>query len=484
MAVAAGSLTDIAREHTRLSADAIEHLKRLVASWGVIADLCFSDLLLFTPTSREAGRFVVLAQVRATTGQTLYPEDQVGRVIDESERPLVARVWRTGHVQRGEATLAEGFRVNVEAVPVPSGGTVVGILTRDALPSTGRRPSPLERTYLETADAIVHMVASGAFPFPAGPELEQGPRVGDGILRLDGAGKITYASPNAVSAFHRLGLVPIEGATLGELGIDDSAVRTAFALVAPITEEIEKGDIVVILGVIPLVEQRLPIGALLLLRDVTELRRQERLLLSKDVMIREIHHRVKNSLQTTASLLSLQARTLESAEARAALEESERRIRSIALVHETLSRDTTDVVPFRTVLRALVSMVEEGLTRPEHDLTFIVDGDPGELSGEIATPLAVVLNELLQNAVEHAFRDGRKGSVSVCIERNDAHLRVDVRDDGVGLPPGFDLDRDGGLGMQIVDTLVHSQLAGTMKLLCEGGTVARLVIPLNETTAG
>ena len=130
------------------------------------------------------------------------------------------------------------------------------------------------------------------------------------------------------------------------------------------------------------------------------------MLVSKDATIREIHHRVKNNLQTIAALLRLQGRHLQSPEARAALEESERRIRAIAVVHETLSRDPRDVVLFDDIVRPLVRVVQETVSSPDTDLRFEVDGDAGYLPGDLATPLAVVLNELMQNAVDHAFPRG------------------------------------------------------------------------------
>ena len=171
-------------------------------------------------------------------------------------------------------------------------------------------------------------------------------------------------------------------------------------------EEIERDDVSVLARVLPLVDQKQPAGALVLLRDVSDLRRRDRLLLSKDATIREIHHRVKNNLQTIASLLRLQGRRLQSPEGRVALAESERRIRSIAIVHETLSREAGDVVSLNEIVRPLARLVEDTASSPDHTIRFKVEGDAGELPGEVATPLAVVLNELMQNAVDHAFPEG------------------------------------------------------------------------------
>src|SRR5690606_32804276 len=155
------------------------------------------------------------------------------------------------------------------------------------------------------------------------------------------------------------------------------------------SEEVERGAAVVLLHCLPLLEHGVVSGALVLLRDVSELRRRDRLLVSKDATIREIHHRVKNNLQTISSLLRLQGRRLSSPEARTAIEESVRRIRSIALVHETLAHEAGDELAFDAIVRPLVRMVEEGLVAPESPVTFEVEGDAGMLPATMATSLAV-----------------------------------------------------------------------------------------------
>jgi two-component sensor histidine kinase len=255
----------------------------------------------------------------------------------------------------------------------------------------------------------------------------------------------------------------------------------------PVTIELENGlDTTVVARCVPLVEAGRATGAVVLTRDISELRSRDRLLKSKDATIREIHHRVKNNLQTISSLLRLQSRRLDSPEAKAALEESVRRIRSIALVHETLSREAGDDVPFIEIVRPLVRMVEEGLSSPERPLGFKVVGDAGRLPATIATPLAVVLTELLQNVVDHAFPDGSAdhvGQTVVELANDGDQLRVLVTDDGVGLPPAFSLEASTGLGLHIVRTLVTSELAGTIDMRRgDGGpdrcgTVVEVLVP-------
>ena len=173
---------------------------------------------------------------------------------------------------------------------------------------------------------------------------------------------------------------------------------------------------------------------MLLVRDVTELRKRDRLLLSKDATIREIHHRVKNNLQTISSLLRLQARRLTNPEAMAAVSESVRRIRTIALVHESLSREPGDDVTFIEIVRPLLRLAEEGLQSPDRPVRFTVRGDGGRIPATIATPLSVVLTELLQNAVDHGFPEGSAGGgVVVQLENGDSQLAIQVVDDGHGV---------------------------------------------------
>ena len=168
-----------------------------------------------------------------------------------------------------------------------------------------------ERTYLDVFERLADMVAQSAFPFPdEDVGTEEAPRVGDGVVVVDADGRVEFASPNAMNAFHRMGIyTQPEGRRFGDLDIEESAVEWALATGRPVVEEVERRpDVIVLVHCIPLLSHGVVTGAMILLRDVTDVRRLDRLLLSKDAAIREVHHRVKNNLQTISSLLSLQAR--------------------------------------------------------------------------------------------------------------------------------------------------------------------------------
>jgi len=238
---------------------------------------------------------------------------------------------------------------------------------------------------------------------------------------------------------------------------------------------------------VPLVGQNESRGAIVLLRDITELRLRDRLLVSKDATIREIHHRVKNNLQTISSLLRLQGRRLESDEAKLAIDESVRRIRAIALVHETLANETADDVSLADVAGMLARTAQDSFTSPERPIHFEVIGDAGLVPSDIVTPLAVVLNELLQNTVDHAFPasslvdEGDIGLVEIFLDRTEEQIRMAVRDNGIGVPPDFDSETQQGLGLTIIRGLATTELGGAIEVRRRDdlpGSEALIEVPL------
>jgi len=216
-------------------------------------------------------------------------------------------------------------------------------------------------------------------------------------------------------------------------------------------------------------------GGLVLLRDVTELRRRDRELVTKDAMIREIHHRVKNNLQTVAALLRLQARRIDIPEGRVALEEAVRRVGAIAVVHETLSQTFDETVDFDDVTDRLTGLVTEVGTQGAPIRTQRT-GSFGAISSDAATPLAMIFTELIQNAVQHAFDADRGGVIEIQCAREGEGLLLSIEDDGVGLPEAFEIEHAESLGLSIVSTLV-GELGGTISLgRRDNGTGTRVVV--------
>jgi two-component sensor histidine kinase len=500
------TLTDLAGKAGIHGAD-VEWLHALISDWQLLADLSFADLVLWAPlrAGQEAdeawpagSNWIALAQMRPTTAPTALPDDVVGTLRQPGERPFLVAAFSERRICReGDPEWTRGVPVRHETIPVIRGDDVIAVIERSTNLSAARTPSRLDLAYLAAADDLAQMVAAGMFPDPGEePALVRSPRVGDGMLRLSKSGKVTYASPNALSAYRRLGLTAdLVGKQLGPLTSrlvagreprDDSLMVAASGR-AHAETEIDANGSVVQLRTIPLVVGGERAGALILLRDVTELRHRERELLTKDATIREIHHRVKNNLQTVAALLRLQARRLRAPEARSALEEAVRRVGSIAIVHETLSQVPDETVDFDDIASRVAMMAGE-VAAPEARVTPELIGEFGLLPALIATPLALVLTELLQNALQHGLSKpghAAAGSLEITALRRPGRLTVTVSDNGAGLPEDFDLENTTSLGLQIVRTLVLTELDGRLEIepRAGGGTRVLVELPLGDPAA-
>ncbi|WP_116045752.1 sensor histidine kinase [Amycolatopsis palatopharyngis] len=495
------TLTELLGEHSRLSGEAADHLQMVVAEWQLLADLSFADFLLWVPVDDgghlgDSGEFVCAAQARPTTAPTAHPEDVVGTRFTTEDHPQLARAMREVRICREEDPhWYLDLPMRREAIPVAFRGEVIAVLSRETNLAAPRVPSPLEIAYLGSAADLCQMIADGTFPTGGtDADVHTSPRVGDGLIRLDTGGGVVFASPNGLSAYHRMGHESdLVGARLAPL--TRSLIRDPFdatevshrildALAGKPSSRIEvdsRRGAVVLFRALPLRPSGQPAGALVLVRDVTEVKRRDRALLSKDATIREIHHRVKNNLQTVAALLRLQSRRTPSPEAKQALGESVRRVASIAMVHEALSMSVDERVDLDKLLDNVLPMVGEVATA-ESQVRLARTGSFGVVAAEIATPLVMVIAELVQNALGHAFPDSRPGTVEILVERSARRMDVLIRDDGRGLPPGFSLERAEGLGLQIARTLVESELRGSLSLRGPGtgGTEAALRIPLSR----
>jgi two-component system, sensor histidine kinase PdtaS len=459
------TLNDVLHEQTSLDAADVEWLHLLLGDWQLLSDLSFGDLVLWVPAI--SGGWYAAAHVRPTTGPMVFFDDIVGQRLDSGRRPLMDQSFQDQRIVRErDPEWRDDMPIREEVIPVVREGRALAVLTRHTNLATLRTPTRLELTYLATADALARMIAAGEFPTPGAPTGQRrgAPRVGDGVIRLDADGTVNYASPNAISAIHRLGHVgDVVGASLAKITTDvlrdEAAVDESLALVvtgrAPWRSEVDSRGSSVSVRAIPLIEGGQRTGAIVLVRDISELRRRERELLTKDATIREIHHRVKNNLQTVAALLRMQSRRLPDNEARAALDEAVRRVGTIALVHETLSQGFDETVDFDQIAARGLAAVVEVATR-DVPVRAERSGSFGRMRAEDATALAMVVTELVHNAVEHGLAQSG-GLVSVQAQRShDEHdelLTVTVTDDGSGLPEGFDPARP-GLGTQIVTSLV------------------------------
>ena len=198
----------------------------------------------------------------------------------------------------------------------------------------------------------------------------------------------------------------------------------------------------------------------------------------KEVLLREIHHRVKNNLQVISSLLNLQVSTLRSADARKGLIESQSRIQSMALVHQLLyqSRDLANI-DLGEYLDDLVHRLAATYRVPTSPIETSVTAPRMHLDIDRAIPCGLIVNELVTNSLIHAFPEGRPGRISVCVTKNEAGLVLEVRDDGIGLPDNIDFESASTFGLRIARILAE-QLDGSIEIVRNAGTTIRLKCPI------
>ena len=472
------NIEDYIEGKSPLSTNQVHRLRELVADWQLLADLSFADLILWVPLRKDFKSwptgYVAVAHIRPTTSATVFAHDVIGEEIAWGVRARIDEALSKAEIVRDTEPEKIGeLMIKEETIPVIFDGQVIAVISRHRDSDLMRQPSRLELNYRQIAHDLYRMVSEGNFPYADANSLfDPAVRVGDGLIRLDVSGIISYASPNARSAFSRMGWTnELEGFALGETArsiatstheAQEEGLEVGLSGKALRRVEIENSGGTIEFLVLPLIAGVDRVGAIVLLQNVTELRRRERELVTKDATIREIHHRVKNNLQTVSALLRLQARRIEDPSASAALEEAVRRIASIALVHETLSSGTQTAVEFDDVLDRLVAHALE-LSPRMGELKIERMGELGQLDSRIATPLALVITELIHNALEHGLAES--GShLTISLTRTSELATITIADDGVGLPKGFTLNQSSNLGLQIVRTLTENELRGEIVL--------------------
>jgi two-component sensor histidine kinase len=203
----------------------------------------------------------------------------------------------------------------------------------------------------------------------------------------------------------------------------------------------------------------------------------------KEVLLREIHHRVKNNMQVVSSLLSLQARGLSDERLREALQESQSRVRTMGLVHEVLY-ESTDLsqIDLQRYITVLVTSLLAMYGREDENFSLSVDAEGVHLAIDDTVPCALVINELISNSLKHAFPDGRSGEIRIDARQiGPDEVQLTVSDNGIGIPPDVMIDNGATMGMRLVKGLVENQLGGEVRLDREAGTRFTIVFKRGAT---
>ncbi len=460
----------------------------------LLADIGRADVLICEP--RDADSAVVFAHalpnsiapvyLHAMTGQTLTREHALPLFRACSERQY-ARGYHESVREKGtngEGPLAPTLQ---EAFPIENGnGKVVGAMLIETNLLESERLKRRSEVFQRMLNALQLMALRGE---PKGIENFTPFGDYDGIIVVDAERIVRYVSSVATNLYRNIGFgETLIGKHLDYTELrDDEIVLRAIERREGVRVELEERGRTWIKKAIPITRAARAawlgparehlVGAMLLVRDDTEVRLRERELAIKTTMVKEMHHRVKNDLQTVASFLRMQARHMQTAEAKTALNEATNRILSVAHIHEFLSLQDTSVINIRDVAQRIVQQREQSVVEPETRIRLVVSGPNIYLAARQATSCALVINELLQNALEHGYARAAGGTITLTFQDHGDAVGIVVHDDGHGLPPNFKLDEVNSLGLRIVRMLVVEDLKGHFDLQSDHGVAALVRFP-------
>jgi two-component sensor histidine kinase len=469
-----------------------EQLRRVEAAMPITADVSRADLLLCCLLPGR--RILVLEHVLPMSTSSHYHEPATGRVFTGEEQPLLLQTLLHGHGGRRQMEIVtSGAPVLQDAYPIYNEERrIIAALVVETNMIAFERQRRRNRSFRQAVVWLQEMCLRGELP-GAGTLSRFG--LYDGIYLVDRSRTIIYMSGIASNLFRSIGLaVDMQGQQVAKLEpVDNALVDTAFRTGVCAEQRHDTADgRVWIRKALPL--RRSPTWQLLryrspqwpalapsagvdavlvLLQNATDAVQKQRELNVKSAIIQEIHHRVKNNLQTIAAILRIQARRARSDEARTHLSDAVNRILSVAVIHEFLSEDEYQPINIRDLCLRIGQQVQQVAGSPDQEIDFAVRGPNIRLPASQATPVALVINELVLNAMEHGLSGHSRGGIEIELRDLGDAVQVIVQNSGSGLPPDFNPRQAGSLGLQIVQTLVTDDLKGELRIESIGAPPAR-----------
>jgi two-component sensor histidine kinase len=461
-------------------------LKRIERGAPLIADISRADLLICCQVSPP--QVLVVYHARPFSTPSLYRQDETGRVFTPEQQPLIFRALASGSGgRRQREVLQHGAPVFQDVYPIHSDeGRVIGALVVETSMIAHERQRRRNHHFRRAVLWLQEMNVRGALEETA-PLSRFGQY--DGVYLVDRTRTITYMSGIASNLFRSSGvLIDAVGEPVSVLEPTDvRLVEQAFAngRAVEVREEAPDGR-VWLRRVVPIqapaahwLNRWLAVpwygaprtrknetvdAVLVLVHNATEAVQRERELNVKSAIIQEVHHRVKNNLQNIAAILRMQARRSQSEEARQALLDAVNRVLSMAVIHEYMSQDEHRTINLRDLCQRIANQVIDVARTPDQEIRLHLQGPNIRLPADQATPAALMINELLLNAVEHGVGQRSQGQIAITLQDLGDAVELVIIDDGCGLPSGFDPLRHASLGLQIVRTLATDDLKGSFHL--------------------
>lgn len=394
--------------------------------------------------------------------------DKTGRELRVNEEPLVQRSLQRCVPLVGKRELSLGIFVDLRVYPIQdSKGKCFAVVAFD-----------------NNASDDIFILTALEFLKNTGRKILGSDYYGrllpsDGLMIVNRDKVIIAANRTAKHIFRVQGLSDLVGRRTNSLQINWPLVGMVLKTGMAEGKEVDMQGLLLSMRVIPVTNRADTPSAVIILQDITELKKKDTEILIKSVVIREIHHRVKNNLQTIASLLRLQARRAQSDETRLVLRDCINRVNSIAVVHEFLSQQDSGQIDVAVVAQGIYEAIITSMVDPNLKLATSFNAANVVLDSDKATSIALVLNELLQNCLDHAFTGRSSGRIDTDFYEIEGGYCLKICDDGIGLPPGFVLGEQTSLGLKIIKTMVEADLHGTFTIESAGqGTCSTVMIPV------
>lgn len=453
-------LKELCRDYTGLNQDDIEILLRIGDMLPYIAELTGTDVFIDCIT-RDPNVAVVVAQGTPKTQQSLYSVSVVGKLALRQNEPAALRSLEIGMETRDlKAITQEGRSVRQNVVPIKNEqNRSIGVLIMEQDVTDDVNQNAHMEILSETAAQLTQTLLDAKDEW----EGTVTSHLNDAIIVYDGAGVATYANPAAQELYRKLGYRDeIIGMHFDNMAFNQVPLRQVIDGQSFSISEVEIGKLSLQVKYAAKKIKGNNAGIVMLAKDVTDVREKEKELILKSVAMREIHHRVKNNLQTIASLLRLQSRRIADPEAKSCFKDSINRILSMAVTHEILAQNGMDDVDIMTILQKLKESTFSCDAEAGRRIRLQIKGDRFQVGSDEATSIALVINELIQNSLEHAFPDRDIGKIDVIIQKGIMYSSISIADDGIGFDPEH--IGAGSLGLTIVKGIVMDKLGGTLHI--------------------
>lgn len=469
------NILDYCRQYSKLSAMQVNILYRISVVLPLVADLAHAHIAIYVRDKHEANKFVVVNTVHPHTTLNPRKENLLGKRIPAILEPVVKYSMDTKKKYKSLREVQFGKFLEMYTIPIVDhdNNEVIAVIAFDI--NTDDTKIQGYSRLLKTAFIILKNSQKNL-----DPRMFKAISSRDGVIITNKDERIIFANLVASRIYHVLGVNNLLGCYIFDHQLTMYITKETILHKRTYEKEIEAGNLVIIRRDIPIMEAGNLLTRIIILSDVTEIRKKDKELLIKSAVIQEIHHRVKNNLQTIASLLRLQARRSKSQEVKDALRESINRILSISVAHEFLSQQGDEKIDVVEVTKNILNMIKQNMVDSNFALATEFSGNTIILPSKQASNIALIINELILNSMEHGFEGRDKGTIGLAVsETKDAYV-IELYDDGWGLPDDFGRKPSKSLGLQIIQTLVEGDMGGTFAMYNDEGTHARITIPYSS----